>query len=97
MMDSDYFTVEKTALTIPKRGAKAIYAGEKTRKNADGTTSYSMRAPLLLMPSGMFYDEDAVLQKIVDLLNANASAFFESAKADNPCQGPDDTPTDGWC
>ena len=97
MMDRDYFTVEETALTIPKRGAKAIYAGDRPRKNANGTTSYSMRAPLLLMPSGMFQNEDAVLQKIVDLLNANASAFFESAKADDPCNGPDDTPTDGGC
>ena len=72
--------METTSLTIPKRGAKAIYAGDKPRKNADGTTSFSMRAPLLLMPEGMFKDEDEVLRKVVDLLNANAAIFFDSAK-----------------
>lgn len=81
MMDAEnYFTVETTSLTIPKRGAKAIYAGDKPRKNADGTTSFSMRAPLLLMPGGMFKDEDEVLRKVVDLLNVNAAIFFDSAK-----------------
>ena len=81
MMDAEnYFTVETTLLTIPKRGAKAIYAGDKPRKNADGTTSFSMRAPLLLMPEGMFKDEDEVLRKVVDLLNVNAAIFFDSAK-----------------
>lgn len=81
MIERDYFEIEETALTIPKRGCKAIYAGDKPRKNADGTTIFSMRAPLLLMPPGMFKDEDEVLRKIVDLLNANAALFFDSAKA----------------
>ena len=80
MVAENYFTVETTSLTIPKRGAKAIYAGDKPRKNADGTTSFSMRAPLLLMPEGMFKDEDEVLRKVVDLLNVNAVIFFDSAK-----------------
>lgn len=80
MVAENYFTVETTSLTIPKRGAKAIYAGDKPRKNADGTTSFSMRAPLLLMPDGMFKDEDEVLRKVVDLLNVNAAIFFDSAK-----------------
>jgi hypothetical protein len=80
MVAENYFTVETTSLTIPKRGAKAIYAGDKPRKNADGTTSFSMRAPLLLMPEGMFKDEDEVLRKVVDLLNVNAAIFFDSAK-----------------
>jgi len=80
MVAENYFTVETTSLTIPKRGAKAIYAGDKPRKNADGTTSFSMRAPFLLMPEGMFKDEDEVLRKVVDLLNANAAIFFDSAK-----------------
>ncbi len=80
MVAENYFTVETTSLTIPKRGAKAIYAGDKPRKNADGTTSFSMRAPLLLMPEGMFKDEDEVLRKVADLLNANAAIFFDSAK-----------------
>lgn len=80
MVAENYFTVETTSLTIPKRGAKAIYAGDKLCKNADGTTSFSMRAPLLLMPEGMFKDEDEVLRKVVDLLNVNAAIFFDSAK-----------------
>ena len=80
-MRDEYFTVEATALTIPKRGAMAIYAGDKPRKDAAGrVTSFSMRAPLLLMPGGVFQDEDALLQKIADLLNANAHLFFDSAK-----------------
>ncbi len=81
-MSDEYFTVEATALTIPERGAMAIYAGDKPRKNADGTTSYSMRAPLLLMPEGMFHDEAALLQKIAKLLNENAHLFFDSATID---------------
>lgn len=82
-MGDTYFTVETTALTIPKRGAMAIYAGDKPRKDADGrVTSFSMRTPLLLMPEGMFQDEAALIQKIADLLNANAHLFFDSAKED---------------
>jgi hypothetical protein len=78
--DRDYFTVEGTACTIPHRGAKAIYAGDRPRKNEDGTTSYPLRAPLLLMPPEMFENEDEVIAKVARVLNENAHEFFDSAK-----------------
>ncbi len=78
--DRNYFTVMGTALTIPKRGARAIYAGDLPRKNANGTTSYSLRAPLLIMPPEMFDDEEEVLNRVAALLNDNAHLFFDSAK-----------------
>lgn len=80
MNDDDYFTVEDTALTIPKRGAMAIYCGDKPRKNPDGTISHSMRAPLLIMPPDMFNDADGVMRKVAQVLNDNAHLFFDSAK-----------------
>lgn len=86
-MSEDYFTVESTALTISKRGALAIYCGDKPRKNDNGTTSISMRAPLLLLPPDMFTEENEALRKICALLNENAHLFFDSAeKPDDPSQ-----------
>lgn len=81
MADREYFTVTTTACTIERRGAKAIYAGDKPRKNADGSTTLSLRGPLLIMPSDMWSDEDVLLQKIADLLNEHSDRFFDSAKA----------------
>ncbi|VDC28258.1 hypothetical protein [Pseudogemmobacter humi] len=80
MFDRDYFTVESTACTIPKRGAQAIVCGDKPRKNKDGKTSYSLRAPLLIMPPEMWSDPDETMQRIVRVLNENAALFFDSAK-----------------
>ena len=80
MDDTDYFTVEGTACVIQKRGAMAIYCGDKTKHNADGTRSFSLRGPLLLMPPDMWSDGDETLRLIVKLLNDNAHLFFDSAK-----------------
>ena len=80
-MSDDYFNVESTSLTIQHRGALAIYAGEKSRRNPDGTISIFMRAPLLVLPPDMFTDGEAVLDRICKLLNDNAHLFFDSAKA----------------
>ena len=74
-----YFTVDGTALTIPKRGANAIYCGDAPRKNTDGTTSHSLRAPLLIMPPDMFSSEVETLEMIAQALNENASLFYPSA------------------
>jgi hypothetical protein len=79
VMADDYFTVEKTACTIPQRGAVAIYCGDKPRKNDDGSTSLSLRAPLLLMPPEMFENADEVMAKVARVLNENAHLFFDSA------------------
>lgn len=79
-MSEDYFSISATSLTIAKRGAKAIYCGEKPRKNPDGSTSLSLRAPVLLLPPDMFDDEDEVLGKVCALLNENAHLFFDSAE-----------------
>lgn len=81
MIERDYFTVQETSLTIPRSGALAIFAGDMPRKNADGSTSHSLRAPLLLMPQELWTDADETLEKIAKLLNDNAHLFFDSAKA----------------
>lgn len=90
MIERDYFTVEETSATIPSRGALAIFAGDKPRKNADGSTSHSLRGPLLLMPQEMWSDADETMAKIAKLLNDNAHLFFDSAKAKEPAPGPRD-------
>lgn len=77
----EYFTVEVTACTIPKRGAMAIVCGDAPRRNVEeGTTSYSLRGPLLVMPDGMWSDAEETLQKVAKVLNDNAHLFFSSAK-----------------
>jgi hypothetical protein len=81
-MTDAYFTVEQTSTLISKRGALAIFAGDKTRKTADGRTVHSLRAPLLILPPDMFKDEEAVARKIADLLNQHAHLFFDSAKTE---------------
>lgn len=80
----EYFTVEPTALTIPTRGALAIYCGDAPRKNDDGSTSLPLRAPLLLMPQDMFRNPDQAMQKVAAALNAHAAEFFDSAQGATP-------------
>jgi hypothetical protein len=80
MTDRDYFTVDGTSCTIPRRGAMAIFAGDRPRKNEDGSTSYPLRAPLLLMPPEMFENADEIIVKVARILNENAHEFFDSAK-----------------
>ena len=79
-----YFTVGGTALTIHKPGANAIYCGDAPRKNTDGTTSHSLRAPLLIMPPDMFSSEVETLEMIAQALNENASLFYPSANKEVP-------------
>ncbi|MCC6470317.1 MAG: hypothetical protein IT563_18500 [Alphaproteobacteria bacterium] len=81
MSEKDYFTVERTALRIPKCGAQAIVCGDKPRKNDDGTTSYSLRAPMLLIPPDLFDDADNIMQKVASILNDHAHEFFDSARS----------------
>lgn len=83
-MAEDYFTVERTSLTIPRSGAKAIIAGDRPRRNEDGSTSFSLRGPLLIMPPEMWGDDDVVLEKVARVLNENAGRFFASARQAEP-------------
>ncbi len=80
-MEREYFEAQTTALLIDKRGAWAIYCGEKpTRNEETGTISFSMRAPLLIMPNnGMWANEEETMQKIARILNEHAGEFFSSA------------------
>lgn len=80
MADFPYFTAERTALTIPDRGCVAIYCGDAPTRHDDGTTSYKLRAPLLIIPNGMFDDEDGIAAKVAAILNRHAGEFFDSAK-----------------
>lgn len=85
-----YFEVEPTARTIQRPGALAIYCGDAPRKNSDGSTSHSLRAPMLLMPPEMFEDAEEVMRKIASVLNKHAAEFFDSAKA--PTSEPEARP-----
>ena len=81
--DHQYFTVESTACTIPKRGALAIYCGDAPRRNeAEKTTSYSLRGPLLIIPPDIWDDPEGTAAKVASVLNENAHLFFSSAKPD---------------
>lgn len=90
-----YFSVEPTAATIPKRGSLAIYCGDAPRRNADGSTSFSLRAPLLIMPPGMFSDAEVTMQEVADVLNENWRRFFPSTPVargdDNEREAADET------
>lgn len=85
MNEHQYFTAEATACTIPKRGALAIYCGDAPRRNeADGTTSHSMRGPLLIIPPEVWSDPEGIAGKVAKVLNDHAHLFFESARAQPP-------------
>ena len=84
-----YFEASSTALTIPKRGAMAIYCGDAPRyDDEEKTTSYQMRAPLLIMPPEMFSDADETMKTVAAVLNENAHRFFSSAKKPAHHAGP---------
>ena len=69
-----------------REGAEAItmtYCGDAPRRNeAEGTTSYSLRGPLLIIPPDMWRDPEGIAEKVAKVLNDNASLFFDSAKND---------------
>lgn len=79
MNEHQYFTVDSTALTIPDRGALAIYCGDAPRTNPDGSVSHCMRAPLLIMPPYMFQHADVEMGKVAYALNKHAALFYPSA------------------
>jgi hypothetical protein len=80
-MRDKYFEVQFTAYRDkrPRTGdVVAIYAGEKPRKNADGTTSMSLRFPALIV-SEYTADGKEFAEKVAELLEENAHRFFSSA------------------
>lgn len=79
MADHKYFTVEKTSLTLRKSGSLAIYCGDSPRRNANGSTNYSLRAPMAIIPPELFDDEDEMAATIAEALNENAHKFYKSA------------------
>lgn len=79
MSEHQYFTVDETAFTIPD-GGLAIYCGDAPRHNADGTTSHSLRGPLLIIPPDIWSDQQGIAEKVAKVLNDHAHVFFDSAK-----------------
>lgn len=79
MLDRDYFTVEPTSCTISVRGALAIFCGDKPCRNADGSTTHSLRAPLLIMPQEIWHDPEETMMKVAAVLNRHAAMFCPSA------------------
>ena len=79
MADRKYFTVESTSLTIRKSGSLAIYCGDRPRRNADGSTSHSLRAPMAIIPPELFDDEEERAETLAEVLNENAHRFYKSA------------------
>lgn len=76
----EYFSVDPTSMVIPKSGALAIICGDAPRRNAvDGTTSYSLRGPLLIIPPELWDAPDEIAAKVARVLNDNAHLFFDSA------------------
>jgi hypothetical protein len=75
----DYFTVETTAMQIQQRGALAIYAGDKPKLHADGSRTFTLRCPLLIMPQEMWGEPEKLMEKIARILNEHAAEFFSSA------------------
>ena len=79
MCEHRYFTVEPTALTIPKRGALAIYCGDAPTRYPDGRASHQLRAPMLLIPPDMFTDTAEIANEVAKVLNENAHRFYPNA------------------
>lgn len=77
--DRPYFDVSTTAATINKRGAYAIYAGDKPRRT-DGGVSYPLRFPMLMMPD-FISNKEAVMQAVADVLNQHGERFFPVGSA----------------
>jgi len=88
MPEHRYFEVERTALTIPRRGALAIYCSDAPRRDAaTGATTYSLRAPLLLIPDEMFEDAQEIAEKVARILNDHAGEFYQSARGGEDAEG----------
>ena len=88
MADHKYFTVEKTSLTLRKPGCLAIYCGDSPRRNADGSTNHSLRAPMAIIPNEMFDDEEGMAGMIADVLNENAHRLYNSARQSTAAMNP---------
>lgn len=87
MAEHQYFTVDATACTIPERGALAIYCGDRPKRHDDGTTSHSLRGPLLVLPPDMWGDPEGIMAKVAKVLNDNAHLFFDSAPKQQEQEG----------
>lgn len=80
-MREKYFEVQFTAYRDKRprtADVVAIYAGEKPRKNENGTTSMSLRFPALIV-SEYTADGKEFGEKVAELLEENAHRFFSSA------------------
>jgi hypothetical protein len=80
-MRERYFEAEPTAYREARKRSEtvfAIYAGEKSRKNPDGSTSAFLRFPALIV-SEYTANGDEFAKTVADVLEENASRFFASA------------------
>lgn len=84
-----YFEVDSTNGDIPRRGKRiAVLAGDAPVRNEEnGTTSYSMRFPVMIM-SDLVSEPEDVAEKVAELLNKNAHMFFKSAQARREIKDP---------
>lgn len=84
-----YFEVDSTNADIPRRGQRiAVLAGDAPVRNEEnGTTSYSMRFPILIM-SDLVSEPEGVAEKVAELLNKNAHMFFKSAQTRHEARDP---------
>lgn len=88
MTDHKYFTVETTSLTLRKSGSLAIYCGDSPRRNADGSTNHSLRAPMAIIPPELFDEEEEMATTIGEVLNENAHRFYKSARRSTAIMTP---------
>jgi hypothetical protein len=85
MFEHKYFEVTRTSMRIRKRGALAIHCSDAPKRDAaTGTTTFSLRIPILLIPEDIFEDAEELAAKVARILNDHAAEFYSSAKgADN--------------
>jgi hypothetical protein len=74
----EYFTVGNASrLAYPEDGL-CIFGGEAPTRHDDGSTSYSLRAPVVII-SSIIEHRPELADIIAEVLNENAHRFFPSA------------------
>jgi hypothetical protein len=85
----EYFKVgNASSLAHPKDGL-CIFAGDAPVRHDDGTTSFSLRAPIVTI-SSIINDREQIAEVIAEILNENAHRLFSSAVASNLNTGESD-------
>ena|SRR5688572_20702115 len=78
MKEHKYFSIGYASHIANPKDGMCIFAGEAPTRNDNGSTSFSLRAPMVLI-SEVVGDRYEIAKTVEAVLNENAHRFFSSA------------------